>query len=568
MSIGPNFSSLPTELISSIFHDFLETHRDISALDIACAPSVRAAFLTALGNAQFAIQDSFHSPIDKKLVCYRKWLFARGVHLRRIEIHWSANNAVQWCTHFTEAFLHKIHHISFIENSYLSEKANEVVAFNFFAKCPQLTSVHLCSRYGQNLVPIVKQLLEFPTLLLSSFRCDVSPQAGTDWSDTRIQVLNAFHRTLADLALEKISQSDLVHIQACHLLKSLSIFPHQSLFVESIEFFDSFPDLEELTLLHLPPLCFVKLSKHLPRLRKFTLHGLAFPHVLVSTMTTTVKNILRFFPALHLLEIHEFVRYRNISTATISGCSVCMLKWFHRGADLKEILEAILPACPVPVLEFSLAKPNMFDMVHVNTFAWDRAPVDVSLVWRTVADLIGPTLRTIPSEIEVDESWTDDDFEHIFSCIGGIKTLKLKEGFNTKVYNITDRRIVIIAQYCQQISELSIDGSLAVTSVGLLALLTSCGFSLSTLSLIYCKKITGEALDVLVEHCPRLQVLSILETGIKVGDIVEKILLPRHLNELHKLTVGKQAFSTIMKMNEIPSHRKYIFRSSSTKKGK
>lgn len=295
--------------------------------------------------------------------------------------------------------------------------------------------------------------------------------------------------------------------------------------------FDSLPQLVDFALPSLPRMDMCTFAAHLPHLCKLTIYDVN------KVPMDVIGNLLKAFPTLLLLDLQSLVRCENVSNMSRTGCSVAILKWFHKADELIELLSA----CPVPVLELTLPPNSSLSALSFSVKAHLlQTPLQISLIWKTISDLIGPTLQTVHSVIEMDQTWSHEDIAHVFSRLTALKSIKLSKGLNTKVCCITDENLQLMAKHCSPFHDVSIDGADSMTNDGVQAILAACGPNLIRLSLTRCKMITVEVLDAMAELSPRLVEVIITGANIKTNDVQTSLAVTMgKLNHMHKLSVNQ-----------------------------
>lgn len=130
-------NSLPIELVSTILNDFVSIHRDMSASDVACSPSVRPAYTAAL--RYVSIQDSAHCKTDNAMKNYIDWTIARSVQISHLEVRWGRDrkgftgSPIKHLARLSDAFMKNVSKLSFVEETSCFEKVDAVEEFDIFS---------------------------------------------------------------------------------------------------------------------------------------------------------------------------------------------------------------------------------------------------------------------------------------------------------------------------------------------------------------------------------------------------------------------------------------------------
>jgi hypothetical protein len=85
----------------------------------------------------------------------------------------------------------------------------------------------------------------------------------------------------------------------------------------------------------------------------------------------------------------------------------------------------------------------------------------------------------------------------------------------TGCVGITDATLVHIYIKCTQLEVLSVDGCVQITDDGIQAIVEKIGNKLTRLDYSDCNRCSNAALQAVVHHCPNLESLSAMNTGIK-----------------------------------------------------
>lgn len=523
------FASLPEDLLVTVLIFLDSSPTAIAAMDLACAPSVRASFLVAIRNPCIIMQQPC-SIGDACLQGYVEWLNARQVRIQRLELQ--TNNAQHYAL-LDQQLLHGIQEMEVLESFVAADAFDSLLE-----ACNQLqkVAVHASVR---NTFPAILQCITAHALPLHGFKY-LSRETLLS-AEHAIQLVTAFQQSLQelDLTCSTATKPVLDAIQQCFHLKKLAV----GISANASEF-SSFLDhtlLEEFTFyffLHHQCLLFTEpaltvIAPHMSRLRGLKVYpnGCKVPVRCFSILIAACPLLVR-------LELPNLV-YQNTSAGGIPGCALTITKHYDPLA-LIGILQDKLTVCPVPLLA-------------LHGIAISDGPA----LWKTIS-LAGTTLQTVtdthghPNHIVVTKYWLHADVVQVLSRCSALVSLHLVDGHNPAAYNIKDSHLQVIAEHCHQLQGLAIEGASAITDGGFQALLAACGAKLTTLMLERCNKITIRSLRSMVEHCPNLQELTLLKTGVRTKDLLLfcQQPLPRRLN---KLTVGSGTYGMLVSSEAIPA---------------
>lgn len=507
------------------------SHRDVAAMDIACAPSIRTCFLTALQQPSFIIGDAIAHRNKKHAKCYVQWLNSRKVQIRKLLL---PPFAVGLIAKANACVLRSVHEINLGEGTDQFTPSDGVAYAEVFGKCCSLRSLIAGdpeSAYTIN--EILEQLLVHPSIPLQFFSCNhynLKP-------NTVDKLVAAFHGTLHTLVMSNTSYrwAQLEAMQQCKKLEKLSIEACFRSAQVIADFLHALPALQDLTLTITDYVSHEgdayeesfrlgddDLSVCLPELvglRRLCLLG----HDRLTDAAFTA--ILKGCPGLQELKVNT-LHYRALKIKDFVGCSLGCSSGGELGSftisTASTRLVAAIQTCPVPVLSLDVGKMTL-----------------TPATWRSIADLAGGTVQTIRWLHVVTNTWKDDDSTHIFSRCSSLRSLSIVDGSSYSYNeNLADHHLQIIAQHCPQITALSFLQAGGITSHGLQALLRACGTKLTKLELDKCKRVNKATLFALTEHCPNLRQLAILQTSIKADDLLLMIIMPNCLKKLRKLVLG------------------------------
>lgn len=224
--------ALPVDLALTILVDFIPLHREISALDIACAPSVRSDFLTLAQRSQFKLADDISVRLKDSWASYLVWLDSRRVKIQAFSVDGSLTYADLWLSDFALSHVERIHFcgddidadichsvlrrcrsmVSLSFGGCLAGVVTEVLMTSLHKSLLQATSLKEFQYLRCNLsekLRIVACLCDFPDLvsIQLSFNDDADSDEEEDdeWGDQDTLNLAASHRNLSRLSIAECS---------------------------------------------------------------------------------------------------------------------------------------------------------------------------------------------------------------------------------------------------------------------------------------------------------------------------------------------------------------------------
>lgn len=441
------FASLPVDVVLTVLSDFLGgAHRDISSMDIACAPTVRDTFIAATHNPTFFLGDGVQFSCMRHFLedNYAHWLDSRLLQLQslsngtlaRIQ-SWDLDSRVLRNT--TQLIL------TFPDRNIDQSDVEETLRM-----CPSLQSVKYSAanaydnRCGEWLVGFLTSC----AIPLRVFQC------GHYFVGNTAALLTAFHSSLKDLDIRhRHSFEILAALETCKALTSLTIDPIPLNKVDG--FLASLPSLNELTFFCGDTTVEVEATRlqalwqevapkfsHLVRL---TFWGDCYGYIPVSAF----RMFLQACPNVREIAMFDLIYHQDPSRSS----SLFIVSDLHRynkfwGMLFSAMLRDIIPIFPSPLKSFEIEPnaehiPDMLDAVADTAFA-------------SLPSIIG--IKCIST------CWNEEVAIRAFSRCTALKHIGFGNGDE-----LTDEVLFVIAQHCKHLEQLDIARSSRITDEGVVA---------------------------------------------------------------------------------------------------
>eukprot|EP00981_Chlorochromonas_danica_P015495 scaffold12509_cov198-Ochromonas_danica.AAC.6 len=514
--------TLPCKVQSLILNDLLDgAPAELSALDIACAPSIRESFLRFLAEDGQIRVDLFSMNYHR----FGQWLTVRSARLTtlRLPIH-QCHRLLQ----LDQLFFFNILELQLFNRStskrttLATDEDIEAALEYLISSCVNLQSINVSIDVPRHIIQYVLTiLLDHPALSLQHFHCLSSlPDSVALWE----ALLVTFSSTLTSLSLLEIDCSTLLTtIAVCTKLVRLSVqLSTEDVSLTAVcEFLNSLPSLEELRfdtcysssfLRHL--FCGANV-KRMNRLHIGSLIGRRLAH------SKFLMSIFNACPDLCALYVHPIaLSATNCSSIKASAATVLEMV----GEDKTDsVLMDIMPALPLGELrEFRAAGLTGEGLVML-------------------AQHCEATLRVVSLSINRHMSFVS--IHYLFSNLVNVVHLEL---IDKTTASITDAVLDLLASSEIRLQSLSLQNSISLTNKGMDVFLTTKGMDLTKLSLEGCRKLNQQALCIIVSCCTALQELNLSGTLATTMDIFHNLVKANELYHLRALWVGLRQYKPLL----------------------
>lgn len=497
------FSMMPMDLLLVVMTDFLHGDcEDICAMDIACAPSVREVFLTALACP------GFHVRLPKsanEMSSLSAWVRLRHSQLHQLTVRWSQ---LRWLEPQFAEELSSVLEVKLLKDALNCDRYLEP----FFACCTHLQAIELVelSFYPyptSSINPALEALIaRRPLVHLKSLLC--SRRIVVDYYESTVsqrncvcKIATAFYATLEEMDLQhycSLTEREMRALLACTRLRTLAIRLAGLDRAVLQDLMSSLPALRHLTIRCDSYFTAQSDESVIKEIAQYfaELHSLVFGYDESLCPAKVFAVLLSACPALAALNVPK-ISYKRIWDGV--GCAGCRLS--IRCALEPDTANLLFAACPVPVIGlFFKGSPHLLGSV-------DFHGASKLCSCRTVT-LIDACVR--PGD-------------------RGLMTMAMHR----------------IADCCQQLREFRLTDADDVTDAGVQAVLQRCGPQLVKLTIMRCKKLSKRILLAIIENCTDLEELTLIQTAITINELLDQLILPDHLRKLCKLTVGVRTFNVI-----------------------
>lgn len=515
------------DIMLPVLRDYLGgAHKSMSAMDIACAPSIRVTFQTILQHPYFLLGD-FGASNKTHIAGYLKWLSERHVQFRQLRL--------RMCTIVTQAatldehMLQKVEIIDIEESSDQLRSKLEDAYYQVLRKCVAVQRV-----FSEGPFCMIDQLIAtFERCSHLPVRSISGVLSRTDYAAERLGVL--FQNTLEEVYWPCLVTDEPILMTAlttCKRLRKVSL-PLQDLTADDIiALIEGLPLLTELHFwreaehFHFSTdLTVDEMNMLAPRFRK--LRKISFCCGLSGLGAKFFPIIMAGCPDIEELLLTSLT-YSRVREGGIDGYSLAT-KWFDNAHASEDAIACIQACRAVPIV--SLA---------VNVFTMTTAAIKV------LTDLIGPTVRDL--DWNVSELSSQVGLTYLSTHCPEIRSLRWCN-FDKKV--LIEALMLSFATNCPYLRDLTIVS--VITDVGMVRMLEQCGGRLTKLNLGNSTKTTSVTLKAIMTHCINLQELMLVRTGIKVEDIINTVLLPDHFKDLRKLRLNLPMCKKIAQVKNLAS---------------
>lgn len=515
------FFTIPVDISLSILHDWLVDLKDIAALDIAAARSVRSKYLELVAHSAFVLPSVItidQSKTSRKLV---RWINTRRMKLSELEVHASV---LKLCAKISFYSLATVRELKVYGDP--SDPQDNAFDIEWFEKLLNLLPL-LESANMKEFVPTSWEylvILSSSASMLKSIKLDNS--LGT--IDGIVHLISAFSASVETLHLGWARKTDSRTLSLlaseCKMIKKLTMSCKLNDAQEFVSAFAScsFPLLERLSIYggshQIDDDIAIAIFNHHTLLTHCNLTVSRVLPTCVAKILSKSRNIVHF-------SCNDFM-YDVVTAAGPDSGSQPHCELFlgdsqvgsHPSDMYADLLVQISTTCLFPTTHLEICEPwlNNEDLL-------------------TAISVLG---RDLKSFISVLNGTIDDDsiVQQITLLCPLLEVLHLDSASS-----ITDLALSAIATNCNHITSLSLHEGISISDFGMCSLLSQIGKQLQELFLASCSSLTNATLVSILSLCFNLKELKIYHISlIPVQAIQQHLIAANRLPLLKKLLVGPE----------------------------